>query len=81
MRRKEINGSSQRLEPTGDIDLCLVSKKFGKDPHEEGKYLFRKLWHLKNANIELVGYSPKSFYAKNKYPLLNEIQKSGIELF
>ena len=63
-----------------DIDICLVSKKFGKDTHEEGKYLFRKLWELKDANIEPVGYSPKDFYAKNRSSLLNEIQENGIEL-
>lgn len=63
-----------------DIDICLISKKFGKNPHEEGKYLFRKLWQLKNANIEPVGYSPKDFYSKIKSPLINEIQKNGIEL-
>ena len=63
-----------------DIDICLISNKFGKNPHEEGKYLFRKLWDLKNANIEPVGYSPKDFYAKSKSPLVSEIQKNGIEL-
>ncbi|MDI6591968.1 MAG: nucleotidyltransferase domain-containing protein [Patescibacteria group bacterium] len=63
-----------------DIDICLISKKFGKDPHEEGKYLFRKLWHLKNANLEPIGYSPKDFYHKNNSPLIYEIQKNGIEL-
>lgn len=66
--------------PDSDIDICLVSEKFGKDSHEEGKYLFRKLWELKDANIEPVGYSPKDFYAKNRSPLLNEIQENGIEL-
>ena len=63
-----------------DIDICLISKKFGKDPHREGKYLFRKLWQLKNANLEPVGYSPKDFYKKDSSPLINEIQKSGTEL-
>jgi len=63
-----------------DIDICLISKKFGKDFHQEGKYLFRKLWQLKNANLGPVGYSPKDFYKKNNSPLINEIQKNGIEL-
>ena len=63
-----------------DIDICLISKNFGKDAHQEGKYLFRKLWQLKNANLEPVGYSPKDFYRKNSSPLINEIQKNGIEL-
>jgi len=63
-----------------DIDICLISEKFGRDLHEEGKYLFRKLWRLKNSNIEPVAYSPKYFYGKNQSPLINEIQKNGIEL-
>lgn len=63
-----------------DIDICIISKNFGKDPHQEGKYLFRKLWQLKNANLEPVGYSPKDFYSRDKSPLINEIQKYGIEI-
>lgn len=63
-----------------DIDICLLSKKFGKNPHEEGKYLFRKLWLLKKGSLEPVGYSPKDFYAVNSSPLINEIQKYGIDL-
>lgn len=63
-----------------DIDICILSKKFGRDSHQEGKYLFRKLWQLTSANLEPVGYSPKDFYGKNKSPLINEIQKNGIEL-
>ncbi|MFH1838500.1 MAG: nucleotidyltransferase domain-containing protein [Candidatus Kuenenbacteria bacterium] len=64
-----------------DIDICIISPKFGKNPHEEGKYLFRKLWMLKDANLEPIGYSPKDFYSKKKIsPLLNEIKKNGIEI-
>lgn len=63
-----------------DMDICLISKNFGENPHEEGKYLFRKLWLLKNANIGPVGYSPKDFYAANSSPLVNEIKKYGIDL-
>jgi len=63
-----------------DMDICFISKKFGKNPREEGKYLFRKLWLLKNANLEPVGYSPKDFYAANDSPLINEIKKYGIDL-
>ncbi|MEK7203104.1 MAG: nucleotidyltransferase domain-containing protein [Patescibacteria group bacterium] len=64
-----------------DIDICVLSKKFGINPRKEGQYLFKKLWQMENANIEPVGYSPKDFYgAKNKSPLINEIQKHGIEI-
>lgn len=64
-----------------DIDICIISDKFGKNPTEEGKYFFRKLWLMENANIEPVGYSPDYFYNKNNWsPLINEIKKTGIEL-
>lgn len=64
-----------------DIDICIISDKFGKNPAEEGKYLFRKLWLIKNANIEPVSYSPNYFYNKNNLsPLINEIKKTGVEL-
>ena len=78
-----LYGSYTKNTPHGDsdIDICVVSSKFGKDPHEDGKYLFRKLWKLKNANLEPIGYSPKDFYNKRKIsPLLNEIKKNGIEI-
>jgi len=64
-----------------DIDICLLSQKFGKNPRREGQYLFRKLWMMKNANLDPIGYSPKYFYGKKiKSPLVNEIQKTGIEI-
>ena len=64
-----------------DIDICIISDSFGKNPTEEGKYLFRKLWLIENANIEPIGYSSDYFYNKNNQsPLINEIKKTGIEL-
>lgn len=64
-----------------DIDICIISDKFGKNPTEEGKYLFRKLWLMENANIEPIGYSPDYFYNKDNHsPLINEIKKTGVEL-
>jgi predicted nucleotidyltransferase len=62
-----------------DIDVCIVSPKFGKNPHEEGKFLFRKLWQVKRANIDPVGYSPGDFKSKFVSPLLYEIKKYGLE--
>lgn len=78
-----LYGSYAKGKPRkdSDIDICLISKKFGKNPQAEGKYLFRKLWLLKNSNIEPIGYSPKYFYDKNNQsPLVNEIRKNSIEL-
>lgn len=70
-----------KQKKNSDIDICIISDKFGKNPIEEGKYLFRKLWLMKNTNIEPIGYSPDYFYRKNNLsPLINEIKKTGIEL-
>ncbi|MDA2922835.1 nucleotidyltransferase domain-containing protein [Patescibacteria group bacterium AH-259-L07] len=63
-----------------DIDLVIVSDKFGKSPQEEGKYLFRKLWDIENAKIEPIGYSPKDFQTSSPSPLLYEIRKYGKEI-
>ena len=30
--------------PNSDIDVAILSTSFGKNPHEEGKWLQRKLW-------------------------------------
>ena len=58
-----------------DVDIVIISEKFGKNPQKEGKYLFRKLWDVENTGIEPVGYSSKDFYTSNPSPLLYEIKK------
>lgn len=69
-----------KAKKNSDIDLVIISDKFGKDPHEDGKYLFRKLWEVKDAKIEPLGYSPKNFNNPNPSPLLHEIRKYGKEI-
>ena len=63
-----------------DVDIVIISEKFGKNPQKEGKYLFRKLWDVENTGIEPVGYSSKDFYTSNPSPLLYEIKKYGREI-
>jgi len=63
-----------------DVDIAIISKKFGINPHEDGKYLLRKLWAVKFANIDPIPYSPKDFASREPSPLLWEIQKYGIEI-
>ncbi len=63
-----------------DVDIAIVSEKFGINPHEEGKYLLRKLWDVKFANIDPIPYSPKDFFSKEPSPLLWEIKKYGVEI-
>ncbi|MBI2459297.1 MAG: nucleotidyltransferase domain-containing protein [Parcubacteria group bacterium] len=73
--------AKRKQKKDSDIDSCIISDRFGKNPTEEGKYFFRKLWLMKNANIEPIGYSPNYFYNENNWsPLIDEIKKTGIEL-
>jgi uncharacterized protein len=63
-----------------DIDIAIISKEFGKNPHQEGKFLFRKLWEVDNSGISPIGYSPKEFSTQIPSPLLSEIRKHGKEI-
>lgn len=63
-----------------DIDIAVISDKFGKNPRKEGQYLFRKLWKVENSSIDPVGYSSKDFGSLNPSPLLYEIRKHGKEV-
>lgn len=63
-----------------DIDIAVVSNKFGKNPRKEGQYLFRKLWKVRTSLIDPVGYSPENFNSPNPSPLLYEIRKHGKEV-
>ena len=62
-----------------DIDVAIISTFFGKNPHEEGKWLQRKLWGVSNANLDVVGYNPKQFKLGHS-PLLAEIRRVGFEV-
>ena len=62
-----------------DIDVVVVSKFFGKNPHEEGKWLQRKLWDVFYANLDVVGYHPEEFKV-GQSPLLSEIRKNSIAI-
>ena len=61
-----------------DIDLCLISSRFGKDGIEEMQYLLRQTSAI-DDRIEPV---PVSFndYQKNATPLILEVKKYGIEV-
>ena len=61
--------------PWSDLDICVVSKQFGKDPHDE----MVKLMHLTidiDPMIEPHPYSPKDL-ADFYDPLAYEINKTG----
>ena len=59
-----------------DIDVAILSTAFGKNPHEEGKWLQRKLWGVSYSNLDVVGYNPLEFKI-GQSPLLTEIRKTA----
>ena len=61
-----------------DIDLCVVSPKFGKDPIAETVRLKTLTWDV-DPSIEVVPYSPKDL-ACEEDPLAHEIRKYGQEI-
>lgn len=61
-----------------DIDLCIVSSKFGKDMHEETVKLTSFVSDT-NFPIDVVSYKPQEL--NDKYdPLASEIRNFGIEV-
>lgn len=59
-----------------DIDLCIVSKKFGKSYHDESVNLLR-IAHQFEIPMDVIPFTPFDF--KNKYdPLVREIQTYGV---
>lgn len=58
-----------------DIDLCIVSPEFGKDPIEELQFLFKQTRGV-DTRIEPIPVSPQE-YKESLSPLILEIKKSG----
>lgn len=61
-----------------DIDLCVVSSKFGADPIAEMVHLKSLTWDI-DPRIEVIPYSPKDL-AVEEDPLAHEIRKYGREI-
>ena len=72
-----IFGSYAKKKATkySDIDVCVVSPKFGKDMTEEMKFLFKKSY-LADSRIEPYPLSPKE-YKSSISPIVYEIKKYG----
>lgn len=64
-----------KQKPWSDLDLCVVSKKFGKNGYEE-MVLLKQLTSKVDSMIEPHPYNPKDL--ENPYdPLAYEIRRSG----
>ena len=67
-------------DENSDVDIAVISTKFGKNYHKEGKWLQRKLWSSKFKNLDIVLYSPKDFEGGFS-PLLSEIKNFGFSIY
>ncbi len=67
-----------KASPHSDIDVCVVSENFGKDPIEEMQYLFKERRQIDNR----IEPHPASFqeYSLTESPLMWEIRKYGFEI-
>ena len=62
-----------------DIDLCIISSKFGKDSIDELQFLLKKTRKI-DSRIEPIPVSPQE-YRQLESPLIVEIKKFGREIF
>lgn len=62
-----------------DIDICVVSPRFGKDPIRETMFLLRRRRGV-DSRIEPIPVSPKE-YRETATPLIWEIKKHGKEVY
>lgn len=65
--------------PDSDIDVAVVSNKFGKDKTEEGMLLFRIAGEI-DSRIEPVPISLSAYEKDTWVPLIYEIRESGLSL-
>ena len=72
------SAAKKTMNYSSDIDLCIVSSKFGKKPHDE-RLLLMKLQKGVSDLIEPHPYSPEDF-ANSYDPLLYQIKKTGVKI-
>ncbi|MEW6040523.1 MAG: nucleotidyltransferase domain-containing protein, partial [Elusimicrobiota bacterium] len=68
--------SKKTFGKESDIDICLVSPKFGKDPVSELQFLLKQSRRI-DDRIEPIPISAKD-YQNSSTPLIFEIKKYGI---
>ncbi|OIN94823.1 nucleotidyltransferase [candidate division WWE3 bacterium CG06_land_8_20_14_3_00_42_16] len=61
-----------------DIDLCLISPKFGRDEIEELQFLLKQARNI-DDRLEPIPLSVTD-YTQNTTPLVWEIKKYGLEM-
>lgn len=69
------------VNKNSDIDIAVVSKKFGKNRHKEG-VLLNMLAHEIDSRLEVIPVSLKEYMKKfTTSPILDQIHKTGTVLF
>lgn len=81
VRKLLLYGSYARGRPRkdSDIDVCVISPAFGKDPLKERLFLFHQAPKI-DARIEPVSFSLKDYETNRVSPLLHQIRKEAIEV-
>ncbi len=62
-----------------DIDVAIVSERFGYNRLKEGQLLFKKA-RLVDSRIEPIPVSMDDYRNDEDSPILYEIKKSGVEI-
>ena len=70
--------AKNKANKESDIDLCIVSPKFGEDPLEELQFLLKQTRKV-DTRIEPIPVSPQE-YRESSSPLIFEIKKFGKEI-
>lgn len=70
--------AKKKAKRGSDIDLCLVSPKFGKDTIAELQFLLKQRRQI-DSRIEPIPVSSKD-YQKTATPLIFEVKKFGREM-
>ena len=71
--------AKNNAKPESDIDLCIVSKDFGKNRIKEMSYLLLKAYDICTL-IEAIPYHPDYFKEYDYLPLIDEIITKGVEI-
>ena len=80
VKKLVVFGSYAKNQATinSDIDLCVVSSEFGKDPIDEMQFLVKQTPKI-DTMIEPYPFSPQG-YNELENPLVLEIRKYGKEI-
>jgi predicted nucleotidyltransferase len=71
--------AADRETRDSDLDVAIVSRDFGQNRFNEGKFLMQLAWRI-DARLHPVPISSESFAKDSWIPLVHEIRARGIEI-